>query len=100
MNSDASEQKTAPSKKKFQKVIFDKFTQDGFQKDVNERVDRYFDSNNISKTANGGMVFKTIWILIGWVATYVLVISGLVSPIGMFLLALGHGLSSQTRHFE
>ncbi|WP_082793947.1 fatty acid desaturase family protein [Roseivirga seohaensis] len=94
MNPNASEHNTAHSKKKFQKVIFDKFTQDGFQKDVIQRVDQYFTSNNISKTANSQMVFKTIWILIGWIATYALVISGLISPIGMFFLALAHGFFS------
>ena len=100
MNSDVSEHKTTSSKKKFQKVIFDKFTQDGFQKDVNERVDRYFETNNLSKTANSGMVFKTIWILGGWIATYALVISGLVSPIGMFFLALGHGFVHKKSKIE
>jgi linoleoyl-CoA desaturase len=76
------------------KVIFKKLTLDGFQKDVNNRVDQYFSSNNISKSANASMVIKTIWIIIGWVATYAFIISGLVSPLGMLGLALVHGFFS------
>ena len=74
-----------------QKVTFDKFTQDGFQKDVNRRVDEFFHSNNISKHANSQMILKTAWILIGWLGTYLLIMSNLISPPGMLALALAHG---------
>ena len=73
------------------KVTFNKFTEEGFQKDVNRRVDEFFANQAISKNANSQMIFKTAWILIGWIATYLLIMSNLISPIGMLLLALGHG---------
>jgi linoleoyl-CoA desaturase len=74
-----------------QKIIFDRLTQDSFQKDVSSRVDDFFKSKKISKNANSEMVFKTVWILAGWIATYGLIISNLFAPWLMFLLALAHG---------
>ena len=73
------------------KVTFDKFTSDGFQKDVNRRVDEFFRNKNISKNANSQMILKTVWILVGWAGTYALIISNLFNPLAMLALALGHG---------
>lgn len=87
MNIVAEQQKDKPR----QKVIFDKLTQDSFQKDVSARVDDFFQSKKISKTANGEMVFKTVWILTGWIATYAMIMSNLFAPWVMLLFALGHG---------
>ncbi|GAB5525072.1 MAG: acyl-CoA desaturase [Roseivirga sp.] len=87
----ADEHKTLLKEQPRQKVIFDKLTQEGFQKDVNARVDAFFRSKKISKNANGEMVFKTVWVLTGWVATYVLILSNLFAPWAMLLMALAHG---------
>lgn len=87
----ADEHKTLSKDKPRQKVIFDKLTQECFQKDVNARVDAFFRSKKISKNANGEMVFKTVWVLTGWIATYVLILSNLFAPWAMLLMALAHG---------
>ncbi len=73
------------------KVSFKKVTNNGFQKDVKERVDQFFQTRNISKFANSEMVIKTILILSGWMATYFLILSNLISPWGMLVLAIMHG---------
>jgi len=74
------------------KVKFDKLTPDSFQRDVKRRVDQYFSQNNISKNANSAMVIKTVVILLGWLGTYGLIISNLLAPWAMLVLALVHGL--------
>ncbi|MDA0196845.1 MAG: acyl-CoA desaturase [Bacteroidetes bacterium] len=86
-----AEQEVPKQKTPFQKVTFGSLTQDSFLKDVQDRVDQYFQSNNISKNANTQMVIKTVLILSGYVGTYLLIISNLISPWGMFILALIHG---------
>ncbi|MCE7991058.1 MAG: acyl-CoA desaturase [Roseivirga sp.] len=91
MNIVADEQETLLKDKPRQKVIFDKLTKEGFQKDVNARVDAFFKSKKISKNANGEMVFKTVWVLTGWILTYALIISNLFAPWVMLLMALAHG---------
>lgn len=62
-----------------------------FHKDVRTRVNTYFQTHSISKKANWEMVLKTIIILAGWIVTYLLLISNLISPLGLFILALVHG---------
>lgn len=74
-----------------QKITFGREVKDNFLSDVRHRVDEYFRSRNIPKTANTRMVFKTILILIGWVGTYALIISNILPPYAVLLLALGHG---------
>ena len=74
-----------------EKVTFEKLQDDGFQKDVKRRVDEYFATNNLSKNANFEMVFKTLFILGGWMGTYALIITNTVTPMGMLVLALIHG---------
>lgn len=73
------------------KVTFGKYKPGSFHKDVKDRVDHYFASNKISKSANFQMVFKTVLILLGWVSTYFLIVMNLVSPPAMLTLALFHG---------
>ena len=73
------------------KVSFGKFKPGNFHTDVKERVNQYFLSNNISKSANSEMVIKTILILLGWSGTYFLILSNLINPLGMLGLALFHG---------
>lgn len=73
------------------KVTFGNYEQKSFHKDVKERVNAYFSSDNISKNANKEMLFKTIFILLGWTTTYLVIIFNLVNPLSMFILALLHG---------
>ncbi len=73
------------------KIKFGKYEKANFHNDVKERVDQYFSSGNISKNANAEMLFKTFLILLGWSATYFLIIFNLVSPLFMLVLALFHG---------
>lgn len=72
-------------------VKFESDGKDSFVRDVRRRVDAYFLDNNIAKTANFQMVLKTILILIGWIATYVLILSNLLPGYAVLMLALGHG---------
>ncbi|MFT6054781.1 MAG: linoleoyl-CoA desaturase [Roseivirga sp.] len=88
------EKKATDHQAPLKKILFKKLTLDGFQKDVHNRVEKYFKDNEISKNANPSMVFKTVWVMAGWVATYALILSGLVSPWVMLILALGHGFFS------
>jgi len=60
-------------------------------RDVRNRVDNYFKSENLNKTANGSMVLKTVLILTGWVVTYALVISNFLPGYALLILALFHG---------
>ena len=39
---------------------------DNFIKDLRQRVDHYFESNNISKHANAEMYFKTVFAVVMW----------------------------------
>lgn len=58
---------------------------------IKSRVDHYFQSNNISKTANGLMVFKTILYMTLFVSFYFLILFEVFSPWGSLLLAIGLG---------
>ncbi len=91
MNTVVEKQEYFREKIPFQKVTFEKLQVKSFQKDVMDRVDQYFKTNNISKNANSEMVLKTILILSGWMGTYFLILSNMISPVGMLLLALFHG---------
>lgn len=77
--------------KKSKRVIFERKKTMSFQEDVNQRVDDYFSSNQISRNANANMIAKTTWIIAGWVAAYLLIVSNLVNPIAMLFLAMAHG---------
>jgi linoleoyl-CoA desaturase len=88
------EPEIAKKESPFQKVTFGKLTADSFQRDVKERVDRYFREGNISKNFNTEMVIKTILILITWVGTYLLILSNSINPLGMLGLALIHGFAT------
>ena len=47
---------------------------DGFHRDLNARVDAYFDDSGRSRGANGAMVLKTVALLAWFAATYVLLV--------------------------
>lgn len=81
--------KALPQQK--EKVSFEKPGSPSFHKEVRDRVDQYFQEQDISKHANGEMIFKTVIILTGWVLTFALILSNLVSPWVMLLLAMMHG---------
>ena len=46
---------------------------------LRERVDHYFKSNNIKKSANGAMIFKTIFWLTGWMFLYAFIMFGAIA---------------------
>src|SRR6478735_5635920 len=54
---------------------------------LNQRVNSYFSTNGIQKTANTEMVIKTIFMFTLYIAPYVLMISGVVTA-GWAMLAL------------
>lgn len=60
----------------------------GFYTTLRKRVDNYFTTNNISKHANGAMVFKTFLFWGGYVGLYLLIIFGGFSLWANFGLAL------------
>lgn len=55
---------------------FDNQSQQDFVKTLNNRVNDYFKTNNISKNANLEMVLKTIFHLTLWIGSYLLYILG------------------------
>ena len=74
-----------------QKVIFKSPASDNFYHELKKRVESYFRNNNLSKSANAAMVFKTGIILIAWIGTYFLVITNILNPVYAFVIALMHG---------
>lgn len=75
-----------------QKVKFTNRDTLGFYSTVRSRVDDYFKTNNISKFANGAMYLKTIIILGGVVGAYALIISNILTPLGMLGAAIVLGV--------
>ena len=74
-----------------QKVRFNKSSNDQYYSELTRRVNRYFKDNNISKRANGEMIFKTFLILGVFVLSYVLIISNLFSAWVLIPLAVING---------
>lgn len=91
MSTTTAAQKATKKRTPLPKVTFGKYKQENFHKDIKDRVDQYFSVGNISRSANFEMVFKTIIILLGWLVTYFLILSNLISPLTMLLMALLHG---------
>ena len=60
-----------------------------FIKVLRQRVDAYFEDNNISPYANGEMIFKTIFSIVTWSAVYGLIISDSLS-FSWWALVLGY----------
>lgn len=48
---------------------------------VNQRVNQYFKSNNISKHANGAMVIKTLFMLSLYFTPYILLLTGVIQGV-------------------
>lgn len=74
------------------KIKFNSRNQQDFFADVKKKVDEYFSENNISKHANGEMVFKTVFFLVLMVGLYGMIISGFFSVPAMFLMAILLGM--------
>lgn len=58
-----------------EQVKFSKAPENDFYKDLRKRVNQYFKENNISKHANTGMVFKTIFMISLYVVPFTLIIT-------------------------
>jgi len=61
---------------------------DNFIKDLRQRVDHYFESNNISKHANAEMYFKTVFAVVMWLFSYGLIMSDMFSHSWIQLFAV------------
>ncbi len=59
-----------------------------FIRELRRRVDAYFKDNNISPYANAEMVFKTIFAIVVWTATYLWIMSDTLSssPLALFMV--------------
>src|SRR5690554_1243840 len=75
-----------------EKVTFNNKIDREFSKTVKDRVNAYFEENNLSKNANTAMVIKTIVILSGYIGAYALIISGQFSLTTMWILASVMGI--------
>src|SRR5690606_18919227 len=65
-----------------------------FFADVRQKVDRYFQENQLSKKGNAAMWFKAIIFLSGFFLLYFLILSNLFSPLTMLLFAVLLGIFS------
>ncbi len=73
-------------------VKFSRKDKTDFFPTLRKRVDQYFKENNLSKHANSTMIIKTIFILTGFVGTYLLLLSNWFSVGQMLVLAILNGL--------
>ncbi len=75
---------------------FSRTTNADFSKTLRRRVNGYFKSNNISRNANGGMVFKTIIMLTLFLVPLVLLSCGVITNVkllfGLYIIS-GIGMS-------
>lgn len=76
------------------KVTFHNTHPSDFTTVLKQRVDRYFQTKNISKNANGLMVAKTVFYFGGWIGLYAAVVSGHFSAPTMLLLMMLLGFFS------
>ena len=74
------------------KVSWGRKAQEGFYTEVKKEVENYFKENNLSKHANGAMVFKTILFLTLLVALYVMIVFGDFSMTAMLFMAIAIGM--------
>jgi linoleoyl-CoA desaturase len=77
-----------------EKVTFNNRTSREFGKTVKERVDLYFEENDLSRHANVQMVVKTILILTVYLGSYGLIISGQFSLGMMWFLTFVMGVAA------
>jgi len=90
-----------------EKVTFNNKISREFSKNVKERVDAYFEENNLSRHANGAMVVKTIVLLSLFYGTYFLIISGqfslgvmwfMCAIMGVGMAGIGFSVSHDALH--
>lgn len=74
-----------------QNIRFLKEEKGGFYDVLKERVNDYFEKNNISRNANGEMIFKTILILSVFAGSYLMILSNQFTTLQMLLLAILNG---------
>ena len=74
------------------KISFNRNHPSQFYPVLRKRVNEYFKSKNISKHANGAMIFKTTFILTFYVLTYALLLTLKLSPWAMLAIACTHGM--------
>lgn len=70
--------------------------QQEFYSTLSQRVNNYFKTNEISRNANGAMVFKTMFMLMLFFTPYAISISGTVTSFGVYLvlcLIMGVGIA-------
>ena len=65
-----------------------------FYNTLKERIDNYFKERNISRYANGKMVFKSVICMLLFFGSYALIISDKFSPAVMLILTIVFGISS------
>ena len=75
-------------------IKFNQKAQPEFQKELRQRVNRYFKENNLSKYANAEMKFKTAFMIALYFGPFVLMLTGVVnSALGVlsmwFIMGLG-----------
>ncbi|MEQ9165494.1 MAG: acyl-CoA desaturase, partial [Fulvivirga sp.] len=70
------------------KVRFNGKNQAEFYPELKQRIEDYFKSNNISKNANGMMIFKSVFFLGSLIGIYLLIILGNFSLPVLLLLAI------------
>lgn len=73
------------------KITFNKKRSAEFYPEIKLRVNAYFDSNNLSRHANGAMIFKTTFILLIYFLSYVLLVSNIFNLWALLILAGIHG---------
>lgn len=77
-----------------EKVTFNNRTSREFSKTVKQRVDLYFEENDLSKHANVQMVVKTVVMLSVYLGSYALIISGQFSLGTMWFLTFLMGIGT------
>lgn len=82
------------STKTSNKLRFTNTHRSSFFVDVRQKVDRYFQENQLSKKGNTAMWFKAIIFLSGFFLLYFLILSNLFSPLTMLLFAVLLGIFS------
>jgi len=65
--------KSTPKKSEFIKVL-------------RQRVNAYFEDNNISPYANTEMILKTVFAVVAWISVYAWLISGTLGTFGVFMV--------------
>ena len=74
------------------KVKFTNINKSTFYATVRNRVDAYFEEQNLSVHANGAMWFKAVFFLGTFITLYFLILLGNFSPLVMLFMAIALGV--------